>query len=124
MFYINLIEKEVTRLSRLDELIQELCPDGVTNQKLRDVTLKITDGMHNLPKTVDEGDYPILSAQNISNRSINFETKKYVDSDTYLKENKRTDVSHGDWTSCSCRFRIKSTVSKKYMCYKTQSRDN
>ena len=96
MFYINLIEKEVTRLSRLDELIQELCPDGVTNQKLRDVTLKITDGMHNLPKTVDEGDYPILSAQNISNRSINFETKKYVDSDTYLKENKRTDVSHGD----------------------------
>ena len=59
-------------MSRLDELIQELCPDGVTNQKLRDVTLKITDGMHNLPKTVDETDYPILSAQNISNRSINF----------------------------------------------------
>ena len=58
-------------MSRLDELIAELCPDGVHIQKLKDITLKISDGMHNLPKgSAEQGRYPILSGQNINNGII------------------------------------------------------
>ena len=55
-------------MSRLDELIQEKCSDGVKYKKLGDIAIKITDGMHNLPKGAGtDGAYPILSAQNINN---------------------------------------------------------
>ena len=53
--------------------------------------------MHNLPKnTLDKSMYPILSAQNIFNGEINFDAKRYVDEETYIKENKRTNIEKGD----------------------------
>lgn len=52
--------------------------------------------MHNLPKnTLDKSKYPILSAQNIFNGEINFDAKRYVDEETYIKENKRTNIEKG-----------------------------
>ena len=53
--------------------------------------------MHNLPKNTTEiGDYPILSAVNICNGNIDFSSKRYVDEDTFIKENKRTNLQTGD----------------------------
>ena len=84
-------------MSRLDELIAELCPDGVHIQKLKDITLKISDGMHNLPKgSAEQGRYPILSAQNINNGIISLDTNRWVDKDIFDRENNRTDVQKGD----------------------------
>ena len=84
-------------MSRLDELIQEYCPDGVEYRKLGDITTKITDGMHNLPKTANtQGEYPVISAQNINNRMIDINASKYVPLETYEKENARTDIRCGD----------------------------
>lgn len=52
-------------------MIQEICPNGVEYRKLDEVTFKITDGMHNLPKgIVPIGEYPIISAQNIKDGRI------------------------------------------------------
>lgn len=65
--------------------------------KLQEICKSIKDGMHNLPKnTLDKSMYPILSAQNIFNGEINFDAKRYVDEETYIKENKRTNIEKGD----------------------------
>ena len=65
--------------------------------KLSDVSLKITDGMHNLPKDVFPiGNYPIISAQNVNNGLITTTTNKYVNEATFVSENKRTNLTNGD----------------------------
>lgn len=84
-------------MSKLDELIQQYCPDGVEILTISDIALKFTDGMHNLPKTsIEKSGYPILSAQNINNGLIDMNASKYVDEDTFNRENKRTNVKKGD----------------------------
>ncbi len=65
--------------------------------KLKEIVdKKIVDGMHNLPKSNSSGYAPILSAANVLNGRIEVKTNKYVDEETFLKENKRTDISVGD----------------------------
>ena len=84
-------------MSKLEEIIKEYCPDGVEILTISDIALKFTDGMHNLPKTSSEKlGYPILSAQNINNGLIDMNASKYVDEDTFNRENKRTNVEKGD----------------------------
>ena len=84
-------------MSRLDELIEELCPDGVEYKSLGEVAVKISDGMYNLPKGIREfGKYPILSAQNINKGMIFTETSKWVNIEIFEIENRRTNVQKGD----------------------------
>lgn len=84
-------------MSRLDELIKELCPDGVPYMQLKSITYKISDGMHSLPKgSSKQGAYPILSAQNVNNGTISIETNKWVEKNVFDVENKRTNVQKGD----------------------------
>lgn len=78
----------------MDELLQELCPNGVEYKKLSEITVKITDGMHNFPKSiVPDGVYPIISAQNIYDGKIDINTQKYVNEETFEAENKRTQLA-------------------------------
>ena len=61
------------------------------------VAVKISDGMHNLPKGIREfGKYPILSAQNINKGMIFTETSKWVNREIFEIENRRTNVQKGD----------------------------
>ena len=84
-------------MSKLDELIRELCPDGVEYKKLGEIATKITDGMHNLPKGAGtDGAYPILSAQNINNGIIDINASKWVSREIFEIENRRTNVQKGD----------------------------
>ena len=70
---------------------------GYVKLPLYNVCASIKDGMHNLPKsTSDHGEFPILSAQNINNGCINYSAKRYVNKETFEKENVRTNVSKGD----------------------------
>ena len=51
-------------MTKIEQLIKELCPNGVEYKKLGEVCDKIVDGMHSLPKEAGStGVYPILSAQ-------------------------------------------------------------
>ena len=43
--------------SKLNKLIQELCPKGVEYRTLGEVCSLITDGAHYSPRAVDEGYY-------------------------------------------------------------------
>ncbi|MDE6849102.1 MAG: restriction endonuclease subunit S, partial [Ruminococcus sp.] len=84
-------------MTKLEQLIKELCSNGVEYKKLGDICNKIVDGMHNLPKEAcSSGQYPILSAQNVHNDTIDLITSKYVDALVFEKENVRTGVAKGD----------------------------
>ena len=84
-------------MSKLDELLRELCPDGVEYKKLGEIATKITDGMHNLPNGAGtDGAYPILSAQNINNGIIDINASKWVSREIFEIENRRTNVQKGD----------------------------
>lgn len=64
---------------------------------LGDICVSIKDGMHNLPvSSLEETDFPIISAQNIYDNKIDYVAKRYVDQETYNRENKRTKVEVGD----------------------------
>ncbi|MFP1666448.1 restriction endonuclease subunit S, partial [Gardnerella leopoldii] len=81
----------------LHSLIQRYFPNGVEHKKLGDIAIRISDGMHNLPKGISlEGEYPVLSAQNINNGFISVETSKWVTKEIFDVENKRTNVSEND----------------------------
>ena len=65
--------------------------------KLKDLCKSIKDGMHNLPKsTLENGEYPILSAMNIYDNQIDYNAKRYVDWKTFEQENKRINIQVGD----------------------------
>ena len=64
---------------------------------LGELCVSIKDGMHNLPaSSLEETDYPIISAQNIFDNKIDYIAKRYVEKATFEKENKRTNVEVGD----------------------------
>ena len=64
---------------------------------LKEVCITIKDGMHNLPKDNSlNGEYPILSAQNINNGTISFDAKRYVSKEIYDRENKRINLEKND----------------------------
>lgn len=71
--------------------------DNVEYVPLKKLCNSIKDGMHNLPQnTFNKSKIPILSAQNIFNGKIDYEGKRYVDEDIYIKENKRINIEKGD----------------------------
>ena len=100
-YFVN-VERERERERERDEWHSGLIKlwqyvFGYAPVKLKDIAISIKDGMHNLPKSLfDNGDYPILSAQNIHNGFIDFSTKRYVDINTFLKERRRTNIESGD----------------------------
>ena len=67
-------------MSRLEELIQQLCPDGVEYKRLN-TACKIFDGTHSTPDYKNEG-VKFVSVENINNL---YETKKYISFEDYSK---------------------------------------
>lgn len=70
-------------MSRLDELIAELCPDGVEFKALGDVCA-IYDGTHQTPRYTDNG-VKFVSVENINDL---YASKKYISEDDYQKNYK------------------------------------
>lgn len=67
-------------MSRLEELIEQLCPDGVEYKKLN-TACKIFDGTHSTPDYKSEG-VKFVSVENINNL---YETQKYISFEDYSK---------------------------------------
>ena len=67
-------------MSKLEELIQELCPDGVEYKKLNTVC-KIYDGTHSTPQYKNAG-VKFVSVQNIN---ALYETDKYISEEDFKK---------------------------------------
>jgi type I restriction enzyme S subunit len=76
-------------------------PDVWKKLRIRDISIKITDGEHATPKRQIHGHY-LLSARNIGNSEILLSDVDYVGDDEYQRIRKRCDPSIGDvLISCS-----------------------
>ena len=70
-------------------------PKGWVATTLGEICGRISDGSHNPPKKQDAG-LPMLSAININNNSINFDSFRMISEREFEEEDKRTQVSPGD----------------------------
>ena len=85
-------------MGRIDDLIQQYCPEGVEYVRLGEVCDRITDGSHNPPTGVIHSEYKMISSQNIFNDKliINDNNVRYLSEADHIKENKRSDVKVGN----------------------------
>lgn len=81
----------------LNELIAELCPDGVEYKALGSLTTKLVDGSHKVPpKSSAKDALPMVSAQNVVNGKLDLSFGRFVLPDVYAIEAQRTKVQRDD----------------------------
>ena len=101
----SLCAKYILMDKKLDEFIKsrfvEMFGDPIANTsdyntaKLRDLSIKISDGVHAKPEYTVTG-RPFLSVVNINRRTIDFSNCKYVSEEAYQKMIKSTHPEKGD----------------------------
>ena len=64
--------------------------------ELKEICEKITDGSHNPPKEIANGEHLMLSSKNISNNRLNLNKPRRISIEDFKKENKRTHIKKGD----------------------------
>ena len=69
-------------MSKLDELIQELCPDGVEYKTLEEVCTVVTDGSHSSPVGVTGG-YYMPSVKDMRENGFDFSMCKQISKADY-----------------------------------------
>ena len=70
---------------------------NINNAKISDVTLNVTDGVHNTVIDTPNGDYFLLSCKNIKGGCLSIGTsERRIDKNTFDKLRKRTKLSKGD----------------------------
>ena len=62
---------------------------------LKELANRISDGSHNPPKGSIGGEYPMISAKNVSRGEIDFNDARMLDFDDFEKEDRRTQVKPG-----------------------------
>lgn len=93
-------EKKIKKQKVLPPITEEEkpfdLPYGWEWCRLEEVSSKITDGSHNPPPNAGYG-YPVISAKNIKNGSINLNLcDRFTDEKGFLSENRRTNIKSGD----------------------------
>ena len=111
--------------------------------KLNDVCNKVTDGSHNPPKGISNG-LMMISSKNIQNNKVDFDNPRFIDEESFNKENKRTDIETGDvlltivgtigrsavylesypkvtFQRSVAVLKIKDNINPFYLCYMLQS---
>lgn len=99
----SLISKRQEQLKYFDELTKslfiEMFGDLVKGKyeikKLKDISKKISDGIHSKPEYTKTG-RPFLSVVNINKGKVNFEDCKYVSEESFQKMIKSTHPEKGD----------------------------
>ena len=72
-----------------------MLPSSWKVSSLKKICTKIVDGSHNPPKKQSSG-LPMLSAINISQNKINFTSFRLISEDSFIREDKRTQIGQGD----------------------------
>lgn len=86
-------EKPLTPVEE-DEMPYEL-PEGWVWKRMGDICIKIIDGSHNPPPKQIVG-IPMLSAKNVRNGILTWETNRYISKDDFKLEQKRNDILKND----------------------------
>lgn len=91
----NKISKKREEMSRLDELIKELCPNGVEYKKTKDIVQEKFWIMPETPNFIEEG-IPYITSKNIKNGFIDFKDVKYVSVDDYNRISNNRKIKKDD----------------------------
>ena len=102
----ELLAMRKNQLAELDKLIQsvfyDMFGDPVTNEKgwevrkLGEICNKITDGKHGDCEDDYNSGFYFISAKDVNNGRINYETSRQITQKDFLDANKRTSLSNGD----------------------------
>ncbi|CCY00302.1 restriction modification system DNA specificity domain protein [Enterocloster bolteae CAG:59] len=91
---------KIKKEKSLPEITEDEIPFEIPNSwkwvRLGAISAKLTDGSHNPPPNTGIG-YCVISAKNIKNGEIVFgDDERFVDEEGFIKENPRTNITHGD----------------------------
>lgn len=65
-------------------------------RRLADVAERITDGSHNPPKGIADSEFLMLSSKNVFDDNLHYEDPRYLSSDQFYREDRRTAIRPGD----------------------------
>lgn len=82
-------------MSKLEELIQELCPDGVEYKPTKDIKIDSFWLMPATPSYIDSG-VPYITSKNIRNGCIDFNDVKYISEDDYKTISSNRSIQTND----------------------------
>ena len=82
-------------MNKLDELIKELCPNGVEYKKTKDIVQEKFWIMPETPNFIEEG-IPYITSKNIKNGFIDFKDVKYVSVDDYNRISNNRKIKKDD----------------------------
>ena len=82
-------------MSRLDELIRELCPDGIEYKTTADVKKDSFWLMPATPNYVMSG-VPYITSKNVKNNQIDFDDVKYITKDDYVRISTNRSIQKND----------------------------
>ena len=100
------IEKKIELNNKINENLEQQAQaifanmfdeSNTTQATISDVSLNVTDGVHNTVHDDPEGEYLLLSCKNIKGGSLNIGTsERRISRDTFEKLRRRTKLSKGD----------------------------
>ena len=82
-------------MSRIDELVQELCPDGVEYKTTADVKIDSFWLMPATPNYVMSG-VPYITSKNVKNNQIDFDDVRYIIQEDYINISANRSVRKND----------------------------
>ena len=82
-------------MSRLEELIQELCPNGVEYKTTAEIAKEMFWLMPSTPNYLEQG-IPYITSKNVKNGKISFENVAYISEEDYIEMSKNRSIQSGD----------------------------
>lgn len=82
-------------MSRIDELVGKMCPNGVEYKATSDVCKDRFWLMPSTPKYMDKG-IPYITSKNVRNNEIDFNNVNYISEDVYQELSKNRSIRKGD----------------------------
>lgn len=103
---LKMIDEKIKNNRRVNENLEQQAQaifanmfdeSNTTQATISDVSLNVTDGVHNTVHDDPEGEYLLLSCKNIKGGSLNIGTsERRISRDTFEKLRRRTKLSKGD----------------------------
>lgn len=82
-------------MSKLEELIQELCPNGVEYKTTESISKEMFWLMPSTPRYLEQG-IPYITSKNVKNGKISFDNVAYISEDDYIEMSKNRSIQTGD----------------------------
>ena len=82
-------------MSKLDELVERLCPNGVKYMSTKELSFDSFWLMPSTPNYIESG-IPYITSKNVKNGSISFDNVAYISREDFLEMSRNRSVKSGD----------------------------